>query len=64
VTYFVPFFIEVTNRHVSLGRITRHPDSCWMEQVARNATMQDRATQGDTTACGPRIIQLVLKLVF
>src|SRR5215469_7132221 len=26
---------------LSLGGITRHPDSCWMEQVARNATMQD-----------------------
>jgi hypothetical protein len=24
-----------------LGGITRHPDSCWMAQVARNATMQD-----------------------
>ena len=41
VTYYVLFFIEVTNRRVSLGGITRHPDSCWMEQVARNATMQD-----------------------
>src|SRR5215831_15060581 len=28
-------------RRVSLGGITCHPDSCWMEQVARNATMQD-----------------------
>jgi hypothetical protein len=41
VTYYVLFFIEVTNRRVSLGGITRHADSCWMEQVARNATMQD-----------------------
>ena len=41
VTYYVLFFIEVTNRRVSLGGITRHPDSCWMEPVARNATMQD-----------------------
>jgi len=41
VTYYVLFFIKVTNRRVSLGGITRHPDSCWMEQVARNATMQD-----------------------
>src|SRR5215472_13103308 len=40
VTYYV-FFIEVGSRRVSLGGITRHPDSCWMEQVARNATMQD-----------------------
>ena len=41
VTYYVLFFIEVSNRRVSLGGITRHPDSCWTEQVARNATMQD-----------------------
>src|SRR5262245_25132281 len=33
--------IKVINRRVSLGGITRHPDSCWMEQVARNASMQD-----------------------
>jgi putative transposase len=39
VTYL--FFIEVTNRRVSLGGITRHPDSCWMEQV--------RATQACRT---------------
>jgi len=41
VTYYVLFFIEIGSRRVSLGGITRHPDSCWMEQVARNATMQD-----------------------
>ena len=41
VTYYVLFFNKVTNRRVSLGGITRHPDSCWMEQVAWNATMQD-----------------------
>src|SRR5262245_42205835 len=29
-----------SGRRVSLGGITRHPDSCWMEQVARNATME------------------------
>jgi hypothetical protein len=27
VTYYVLFFIEVTNRRVSLGGITRHPNS-------------------------------------
>jgi hypothetical protein len=41
VTYYVLFFIEVSSRRVWLGGITRHPDSCWMEQVARNATMDD-----------------------
>jgi putative transposase len=41
MTYYVLFFIEVGSRRVSVGGITRHPDSLWMEQVARNATMQD-----------------------
>ena len=41
VTYYVLFFIEVSSRRVSLGGITRQPDSSWMAQVARNATMQD-----------------------
>lgn len=40
VTYYVLFFIEAGSRRVSLGGITRHPDSCWMAQVARNVTMQ------------------------
>jgi hypothetical protein len=37
VTFYVLFFIEVGTRRVSLGGITRQPDSCWMEQVARNS---------------------------
>jgi hypothetical protein len=41
VTYYVLFFLEVGNRRVWLGGITRHPDSAWMWQVARNATMQE-----------------------
>ena len=41
VTYYVLFFIEVGSRRVWLGGITRNPDSRWMEQVARNATMDD-----------------------
>src|SRR5580704_16387327 len=40
VTYYVLFFIEVGSRRVSLGGITQHPESCWMQQVARNATME------------------------
>jgi len=41
VTYYVLFFIEIGSRRVWLGGITSHPDSGWMEQVSRNATMQD-----------------------
>jgi hypothetical protein len=40
VTYYVLFFIEVGSRRVRLGGITRHPESYWMQQVARNATME------------------------
>ena len=41
VTYYVLLFIDVGDRRVSVGGITRNPDSSWIEQVARNATMQD-----------------------
>jgi hypothetical protein len=41
VAYYVLFFIEIGTRRVSLGGITGHPDSGWMEQVARNATMEN-----------------------
>jgi hypothetical protein len=40
ITYYVLFLIEIGSRRVSLGGITRHPDSRWMEQVARNATKE------------------------
>jgi hypothetical protein len=35
ITYYILFFIEIGSRRASLGGITRYPDSCWMEQVAR-----------------------------
>ena len=44
ITYYVLFFLEIGSRRVSLGGITRQPDSCWMEQVARNATMEGTGT--------------------
>jgi hypothetical protein len=47
ITHYVLFFIEVGSRRVQLGGITRHPDSCWMEQVARNATMEDTGYLND-----------------
>ena len=40
VTYYVLFFIELGSRRVWIGGITRHPESCWMQQVLRNATLE------------------------
>jgi hypothetical protein len=40
ITDYILFFIEIGSRRVSLSGITRYPDSCWMEQVARTATME------------------------
>jgi hypothetical protein len=34
------FFIEIGCRSISPGGITRHLDAEWMQQVARNATME------------------------
>ena len=49
ITYYVLFFIEIGSRRVSLGGITPRPDWCWMEQVARNATMEGT---GYLNGCG------------
>jgi hypothetical protein len=35
VTYYVLFFIHLETRRVTPGGVTRHPDACWMQQVAR-----------------------------
>src|ERR1035441_8453572 len=41
VTYYVLFFIQLESRRVCLAGITPHPDQQWMEQMARNVTMED-----------------------
>jgi transposase len=41
VTYYVLFFIHLESRRVSLAGMTRHPGQEWMEQQARNATMEE-----------------------
>jgi transposase InsO family protein len=41
VTYYVLFFIHLESRRVSLAGMTPHPDQEWMEQQARNATMEE-----------------------
>ena len=40
VTYYVLFFIHLESRRVCLAGVTRYPDEEWMEQMARNVTME------------------------
>jgi putative transposase len=39
VTYYMLFFIHLGSRRVDVAGITAHPDEPWMEQIARNVTM-------------------------
>ena len=41
VTYCVLFFIHLESRRVSLAGMTPYPGQEWMEQQARNATMEE-----------------------
>jgi hypothetical protein len=41
VTYYVLFFIQLETRRLTLGGVTQHPTTAWMEQMARNATDQE-----------------------
>ena len=40
LTYYVLFFIHLETRRVSLVGFTPYPDQDWMEQQARNLTME------------------------
>jgi putative transposase len=40
VTYYVLFFIHLESRRVDIGGLTDHPDEPWMQQIARNVTME------------------------
>lgn len=39
-TYYVLFFPHLESRRICLAGVTRHPDPEWMEQMARNVTME------------------------
>ncbi len=41
LTYYVLFFIHLETRRVEVAGVMRHPDQYWMEQVARNVTMEE-----------------------
>jgi putative transposase len=40
VTYYVLFFIHLERRRVDIAGITAQPDERWMQQIARNVTME------------------------
>ena len=41
ITYYVLFFIHLERRRICSAGVTRHPNQEWMEQMARNVTMED-----------------------
>jgi transposase InsO family protein len=41
MTYYVLFFIHLESRRIYVAGVTCHPDQEWMEQIARNVTMED-----------------------
>jgi putative transposase len=41
VTYYVLFFIHLQSRRVDIAGITVQPDEAWMQQIARNVTMEE-----------------------
>src|SRR6202521_315929 len=47
VTYYVLFFIHLESRRVDIAGITIHPDEPWMQQIARNVTMEGCGTLRD-----------------
>jgi hypothetical protein len=40
-TYYVLFFLHLETRRVNLAGFTPNPDQEWMEQQARNMTMEE-----------------------
>ena len=40
VTFYVLFFIHLASREVEIAGITAHPNERWMQQMARNVTME------------------------
>jgi putative transposase len=47
VTYYVLFFIHLESRKVDIAGITVHPNERWMQQMARNVTMEGCGTLRD-----------------
>src|SRR5712671_8214867 len=47
MTYYVLFFIHLESRKVEIAGITIHPNEQWMQQMARNVTMEGCGTLRD-----------------
>lgn len=47
MTYYVLFFIHLESRKVDIAGITVHPNEPWMQQMARNVTMEGCGTLRD-----------------
>ena len=47
VTYYVLFFIHLESRKVDIAGITVHPNEQWMQQMAKNVTMEGCGTLRD-----------------
>jgi len=47
VTYYVLFFIHLESRKVEIAGITVHPNEQWVQQMARNVTMEGCGTLRD-----------------
>jgi putative transposase len=47
VTYYILFFIQLESRRVAIAGITPHPNELWIEQIARNVTMDARGILDD-----------------
>ena len=47
VTFYVLFFIHLESRRVTIAGIADHPNEQWMQQMARNATMEGCGTLRD-----------------
>jgi transposase len=41
VTFYVLFFIKLDTREVHIAGVTAHPNEQWMQQIARNLTMEE-----------------------
>jgi putative transposase len=48
VTYYVLFFIHLKSRKVEIAGVTTHPTEQWVEQMARNVTMEGYGALGDS----------------